>query len=109
MTVTPTQQGARQATVRASTGTATTYEGDWHALFDQGSIAAGTFNERLLRWINGQLSSAYIELNSAMQAFATSQGAFNWSSMGTFTIGGGGSSPSLDFSQADNSQYLGAI
>ncbi len=34
------QQAARQASVRAVTGTALTYEGDWHALFDAASVPA---------------------------------------------------------------------
>ena len=99
-----TNDGQRQASVRAATGTALTYNGDWHALFDQSSIPAGPFDSRLLAWINGQLSASFTEINGAMDAFAISRGAPNWSSLGTFTLGGGGS-PSLDFSQTSNSQY----
>lgn len=97
------QQGDRQATVRAITGTAYTYEGDWHALFTLDGIAAGDFDGRLLAWINGQLSTAYTELNGAMYAFAiakTTTGALNWSELGAFSHGGGGS-PVLG-----DSQYL---
>lgn len=78
------QQGLQQASVRAVTGTAGTYEGDWHALFDLDSIPVGDFDARLLAWINYYLGAAYTNLPEAMQAFATAQGAFNWSSMGTF-------------------------
>jgi len=81
-------QGDRQQTVRNSTGTALNYNGDWHALFDAAGIAAGDFNGRLLTWINQQLSTSYPDVVGAMAAFATAQGATNWSSMGTFTIGG---------------------
>lgn len=79
------QQGYRQASVRAVTGTANTYEGDWHALFDANSLPAGTFNERLLRYINLKLTATYANLEEAMQAFATAKGAANFSSLGTFT------------------------
>lgn len=79
-----TAQSARQASVRAATGTALSYEGDWLTLFDQAAIPAGMFNERLLRWINLRLSAAFTEINGAMQAFATAEGAYNFSSLGTF-------------------------
>lgn len=78
------QQGLRQASVRAVTGTTETYEGDWHALFDQAGIADGMFDERLLRWINLKLTAEYTDVNEAMQALATSEGAYNFSSLGTF-------------------------
>jgi hypothetical protein len=99
-----TNDGLRQATVRAATGTALDYNGDWHALFDQAGIAPGPFNGRMLAWVNVQLSAAYTSLPGALDAFAISQGAPNWSSLGTFAIGGGGSA-SLDFSQSPNSQF----
>lgn len=82
-------QSLRQASVRASTGTAYHYEGDWIALFDAAGITSGFFNERLLAWINVQLSTAYTNVNDAMRAFAVSQGATTWNELGTFTIGGG--------------------
>lgn len=81
---------AKQETVRASTGTTLDYNGDWSALFDAAGIASGDWNGRLLNWINGQLSSSYTNVPGAMQAYAESQGATNWSSMGAFTIDGGG-------------------
>jgi hypothetical protein len=89
-------QGLRQQTVETSTGTALSYEGDWLALFNAASINAnGGFNGRLLAWINAQLSTSYDNVNNAMQAFAVARGTpggqatpINWSSMGTFTIGG---------------------
>jgi hypothetical protein len=78
------QQGLRQASVRAVTGTAETYEGDWLALFDQAGIAAGMLNERLLRWINYVLDRTYTNLPEAQQAFAAANGAYDWASLGTF-------------------------
>lgn len=103
--MTATNDGLRQATVRASTGTAYDYNGDWHALFDQAGIAKGPFEGRLLAWINAQLSTSYTEINGAKNAFAVSQGVGCWDELGTFTIGGGAASPSLDFSKSSNSQY----
>lgn len=79
-----TQQENRQAAVRALTATAGTYESDWMALFDQAAIAAGTFDERLLGWINLKLTASYTSLPAAMQAFAVANGAVNFSSMGAF-------------------------
>lgn len=81
------QQGLRQASIRAVTGSVETYEGDWHRLFDLASIPAGLFNERLLRWINGKLSASYTNLPEAQQAYAASIGAYNWAAIGTFTAG----------------------
>lgn len=80
------QQGLRQASIRAVTGSTTneTYDGDWHKLFDRASIPAGTLDERLLRWINAKLTKSYTSLPEAMQALATANGAWNFSSMGTF-------------------------
>lgn len=79
-------QSGVQAAVRALTGTALTYEGDWHALFDLDTIDAGPFEARMLNWINLKLSSAHTSLPAAQQAFAEDQGFNNWSSMNTFTV-----------------------
>jgi hypothetical protein len=77
--------GLRQGSIEAVTGTALTYNGDWEALFDQAGIAPGPFNGRMLAWLNIQLSASYTSLPAAQEAFALSQGAPNWSSMGSFT------------------------
>lgn len=79
-------QGAVQASLRASTGKALDYNGDWHAVFDDASIPAGDFNGRMLAWINARLSSSHTNLPAAQQAFAEDQGFNNWSSMGTITV-----------------------
>jgi hypothetical protein len=84
------QQGLRQASVRAVTGTAESYEGDWHALFTAADIPEGPFNGRFLQWINLKLSAAYTEINGAMQALADYAGAYNFSSLGTFDASTGG-------------------
>lgn len=79
-----TNQGLRQASVRAVTGTALDYNGDWHALFDQAGIHPGEFNGRLLAWINGYLGTSYPDLPGAMQGFAKNRGYLTWDAMGTF-------------------------
>jgi hypothetical protein len=87
-----TQQELRQASVRAVTGTTLDYNGDWMALFDAAGIAKGNFDERMLLWINLKLSTAYAELNGAMQALADASAVFNFSSLGTFSASTGGGS-----------------
>jgi hypothetical protein len=81
------QQSLRQASVRAETGTTHTYEGDWHALWDASGIAAGQFNERMLRYINEYLASSYTELNGAMAAFAVANSVTTFQAIGTFSAG----------------------
>jgi hypothetical protein len=84
--MTSTNDGLKQASVRAVTGTALDYNGDWSALFTSAGIPASLgWNERMLLWINAQLSTSYTSLPQAQQAFAVNAGAYDWSSMGTFT------------------------
>lgn len=78
-----TNQEGRQAAVRALTGTARTYNEDWEALFDLESIASGAFDERLLLWINAQLSASYTSLPTAQSAYAASLGFVRWSDINT--------------------------
>lgn len=80
-------QSGIQASIRAFTGTAYNYEGDWHALFDLQSIPAGDFNGRLLRWINTQLGSNYDEINSAMNAYARNAGVASWNELSSLSLG----------------------
>ncbi len=80
-----TNSEAKQASVRGVTSTTATFNEDWLALFNARSIGAGTYNERLLAYINGELSTSYTDINLALQAFATDQDDYNFSSMGTFT------------------------
>lgn len=79
-----TQQGLRQASARNLSGfaTGTNYNEDFLRLFDAQGVAAGTFNQRQLRWINARMGASFTNLDEAMQAYATSQGAYNWSSLG---------------------------
>lgn len=82
-----TNQSDKQVSIREATATTLDYNGDWHALFDLLSIDNGSFDGRLLSYINTSLNSSYINLPSAMQAFAEDQGFDNWDSMGSFAAG----------------------
>lgn len=84
------QQGLRQASVRAVTGTSLDYNGDFSALFTLKGIAAGDFNGRFLAWLNFWLSASYDNLPGAMAAFATANNATNFGAVGTFDAGAGG-------------------
>ena len=77
-------QALRQASVRAATGTAYDYNGDWSALFDLAGVPAYDWNGRLLAYINLKLGTPYTEINGAMAAFAIANGAPDWNSLGTF-------------------------
>ena len=74
------------------------YEGLWHALWNDQSIDGTNYDERLLNWINGKLTTSYTNLPKAMQAFAEDAGFYNWDSMTTFDASapGGGGGPSGD-------------
>lgn len=78
-----TNQSDLQASVRALTGTALDYNGDFMALFDGAGIAKTDFNGRLLAWINLTLGTTYTEINGAKQAYAAALGFFNWNSLNT--------------------------
>lgn len=73
--------------VRAETGTAHGWNGDWLALFAADGFSTGTFNERMLAWINDYLGTSYANLPDAQNAFAVDQGFTNWNSMDTFDLG----------------------
>lgn len=74
-----TNQSARQASVRAATGTAESYEGDLHALFNLSSIPAGDFNGRFLAWLNSQIPVAKNNLPDAMASYAVNvAGVSSW-------------------------------
>lgn len=76
------QQSLLQQSIRDITGTALDYNGDWLALMASDSITTGTFDERLLLWINTTLGTSYTNLPEAQQAFAVDQGYTSWSHMG---------------------------
>jgi hypothetical protein len=63
------------------------YEAAFMAYWDSlGTVAAGTFNERMLRWINIVLSATHNNLPSAMQAYAVNKSAFNWNALGNLDL-----------------------
>ena len=83
---TQTNQSAKHANLLTALGAgfeAYTYESAWHAYWDDlGSLAPGRpFDERMLLWINGVLSTSYTNLPRAMQAYAVAKGAYSWSSL----------------------------
>ena len=80
-------QEDRQVIVRTATSTTLPFDGDWIQLFDDtvGVQASGTFNERLLSYINVKLTASHTNINEAKQAFADNGGFYNWDSMNTFT------------------------
>lgn len=75
-----------QAAIRAITGKALDYNGDWHALFDNQSITSGTYNERMLRFLNQVMSTNYASLPQAQHAYAVALGFNNWSAMTTVDL-----------------------
>jgi len=97
------QSGVQQA-IRDSTGTSGAYAEDWHALWDDAAIAAGTFNERMLAWANDLLGTSYTNVNEAQHALAVDQGFNNWSSANTLVL----SNEASDFA-ADEAKIFVAI
>jgi hypothetical protein len=74
-------QGLLQASIRGVTSTTHPLNGDWLALFALAGITTGTWDERCLQWINGELSSSHTNLAVAQQAYAVAQGFDRWSDM----------------------------
>lgn len=80
----PSNQEARQESVRAVTGTTYDYNGDMHALFDANSIPAGDLNGRMLAWINAVLGRSFPDLPGAQAAYAQAMGVDNWDAVASF-------------------------
>lgn len=74
-------QGDIQGSIRVQTGTALSHTGDWHALFDAEGISAGTYNERLLRFLNAALGASHTTLADAQAAYAADQGVDTWANV----------------------------
>ena len=78
-------QSARHAAVNAILGiSGGTYEGSFGAMFDADSIPAGTFNGRLLAWLNEYLGVTHTTLSGAQHAFALANGAADWNGLATW-------------------------
>lgn len=71
-------QNMLQADIRALTGSAFSLNGDWQALFDRAGVPAGSFNERLWTWADGQLGASHASLTDALSAFAQTYGYRSW-------------------------------
>ena len=87
-----TNQEARHQDLRDQTATARSTASDWHAYWDDQGVDAGTFNERMLTWINTVLGTSYTNVAGAMHAYAADKGFGRWSdindlSLITFEVG----------------------
>jgi hypothetical protein len=81
------QQSARQASFRAiHGGTRRDYNGDARAAFEAEATipARAIFNDAFIIWLRTRLSSSDESLPGLMQAFAEANGAYSWSSLGSF-------------------------
>lgn len=81
-----TNQELRHISVRAQTATTGTYDEDWLALFDLDGVPSGTFDERMMMWLQDKLTTTESNLNNLMNEYAISKGFTNWSAMGLFTV-----------------------
>lgn len=111
----PTNQGLLQQSIRERTGTALSYNGDWLALCDDQSIAAGDWNGRVKALLDQHLGTTHVSLPAAMQAFADDHGAANFNEVGAFKFAQNGADfdgsaaylNGLDGSSiTDNKQFL---
>lgn len=67
-------QSEHHADIRTSTSTARDYNSDWLAQFTKDAIPAGTFNSRMIAFINAELTTSYSNINDALRAYAVNQG-----------------------------------
>ena len=74
-------QSNLQASILRATSTTLDVNGDFMKEFDDSSTGGVTFNEKLLAWINGELSASHTNINEAMQAFAVSKSRNNWNAV----------------------------
>jgi hypothetical protein len=76
-----TNQGLLQQSIRDITGTQKTYNEDWIALFDFYEIAQGTFNERLILFLQDCLDTSESNLVNLQNSYALEVGVYNWNSL----------------------------
>jgi len=76
-----TNQENRHQDLRDQTSTTGSTSSDWHAYWDDQGIDTGTFNERMLAWINTALGTSYTDVTGAMAAYAADKGVSGWSSL----------------------------
>lgn len=80
-----TTQGLRHESFRAISGTTGTYNGDSFAAFLAEGATDATYNGAFLQWLQIRTSSSDGNLQNLMQLFAEQNGAYNWSSFGSFS------------------------
>lgn len=78
-------QSQLQFWIRIETGTEGAYEEDWNAYWNLLGVPAGTFDERMLMWINIRLDESFTCLPDAQNALASSLGFRRWSDIATLT------------------------
>ncbi len=74
-------QSTLQAAIRVVTGTTHTLNGDWLALFAAAGFTTGSFNERMLAYLNNALGASHTSLPAAQQAYAVAKGVYNWNAV----------------------------
>lgn len=74
-------QSTLHAAIRASTGTTGTLNEDWLALFADAGVTTGTFDERMLAYLNGVLVASHASLPAAQNAYAAASGVANWNAV----------------------------
>lgn len=81
-----TNQESRQQNLRDQAASTHNTSSDWHAYWDNQGVAAGTFNERMLTWINSTLGTSYTNVTGAMHAFAVNRGFSSWASINDLSL-----------------------
>ena len=74
-------QGDIIGSLEAVTGSSLGWNGDWMKYWDLLAVPTGTWDERMLKWINTILGTTYDEINGAMTAYAISRGATRFEAM----------------------------
>lgn len=57
------------------------WEGAWHSLWNWQGVPPGTWNERMLAWINAVLGASLSNLTDAMNLYARVGGYQDWSAL----------------------------
>lgn len=82
-----TNQEGRVIALRTATSATTgTHEQNWFEVMAADAVTTGTYNERLLAWINAKLSASHASLPAAQAAYAAQYGYTRWTDQNTLTI-----------------------
>jgi len=79
-----TNQGKRQASFRAISGTTFDYNGDLIAAVAAEGITATGYNGSLIAWLQSAIPSTNTEINGLKAEYATLFGASSWNELGYF-------------------------